>query len=354
MSKPMLCLLIAAHNEEKVLGHTVRSAIQAGMKPEHIYIVNDNSSDQTGKIAKDLVGKQNYLRVRRSGKGLALTKAARRFKLTKRYRWIHLADADGAFSPDYFKVFRRELRRDFAAATGYIKSMPGSTVGQYRVMDYTVGMEIVRRFQSLMGVIAIIPGPTSCFRADVFKKVAFNTGSLAEDFDVTLQIHRQKLGPIQFIEEAVAYTQDPMSFRDFIRQIHRWNKGILQGIFRHRIGTKLSGIDAYLMYQLSLNLAMFVSYGIMLPIVAIDRGPLEIVSATFVIDVALTAIIVTLTAFKAKRWDILNAFPQLYAYRWVSLLVFIYSFIEVAVLGRHRNAKHAKQGAWEVVTRAAN
>lgn len=354
MAKPMLCLLIAAHNEEKVLTHTVASAIKAGMDAQHIYIVNDNSNDQTGKIALGLVGKQNYMRVHRSGKGLALTKAARKFQLTNRYQWVHLADADGAFAANYFSVFRRELRKDFAAATGYIKSMPGSTIGQYRVMDYTVGMEIVRRFQSIVGIIAIIPGPTSCFRADVFSKVAFNTGALAEDFDVTLQIHRQNLGPIQFIEDAVAYTQDPMGFKDFVRQIYRWNRGILQGVFKHRIGTKLSGIDAYLMYQLSLNLAMFISYGIMMPLIAINRDPLEIVATTFVIDVTLTAIIAALTASKARRWDILNAFPQLYAYRWVSLLVFIYSFIEVAILGRYRGPGRAKQGAWEGVTRVAN
>ncbi len=353
MRKPALCVIIAAHNEEKVIEHTIRTAIRAGLPAKHIYVVNDNSVDRTGPIALKLLGRKNYMRVHRSGKGLALTKLAKKFELSKRYQWIHLADADGGFAADYFKVFRRELNKEFAAATGYIKSMPGSIVGQYRVMDYTIGMEIVRRFQALTGLISIIPGPTSCFRADVFDKVAFNTGALAEDFDVTLQIHRQKLGPIQFIEDAVAHTQDPMTLRDFIRQMHRWNKGILQGVFKHKIGTKLQKIDAYLVYQIGLNMAMFISYGVMLPVLAFVREPLQIISATYLIDVLLTAFVMLAVASKTKRWDIVNAFPHLYVYRWISLMTFMYSFIEVAILGRDRKPVHAKHGAWEGAARAA-
>src|SRR5688572_10086891 len=100
MRKPSICVIISAQNEEKVLGHTIRSAIRAGMDRKHIYVVNDNSNDKTGAVALRLLGRKNYMRVHRSGKGLALTKLARKFNLTKRYKWIHLADADGGFAPD--------------------------------------------------------------------------------------------------------------------------------------------------------------------------------------------------------------------------------------------------------------
>src|SRR5581483_127072 len=79
--KPKLALLIAAHNEEMVLEQTLRSAIRAGMKPEHIYVVDDNSSDATSQVAKSIIGETNVIKVRRSGKGLALTKAAKHFRL---------------------------------------------------------------------------------------------------------------------------------------------------------------------------------------------------------------------------------------------------------------------------------
>lgn len=352
--KNMICLLISAHNEQEVLGHTLRSAIAAGMKASDIYVVDDNSNDKTSKVAKSILGHENVVRVRRSGKGLALTKAARKFDLVERYKWIHLADADGAFSKNYFKVFRKNLRISNAAATGYIRSLKGSIVGQYRVVEYAIGMDIVRRFQAITGMISIIPGPTSCFRSDVFSKVAFDTGALAEDFDVTLQIHRKNLGTIQFIEDAIAYTQDPLTFKDFVRQIRRWNKGVLQGLFTHKIGTKLSKLDAYLSYQVGLNLAMFASYALVMPVVAAQRGFGEIVAATFVIDVLVAAIVAAFAALRANRWDIFNAFPHLYIYRWVSLIIFVWSFVEVVVLGRDRSKHNKQRGlAWEGVKRTA-
>lgn len=345
--RPMLALLIAAHNEELVLANTVKSAIAAGMPAEHIYIVDDNSTDKTTTIARGLVGRDNTIKVRRSGKGLALTKAAKHFKLTRRYRWIHIADADGAFSPDYFKVFRTSLRSKYAAATGYVRSLPGGPVSQYRVLEYTVGLEIHRRFQAMTHTVTIIPGPTNCFRADVFNKVNFANKALTEDFDVTLQIHRLKLGKIQYIPRAVAYTQDPKNVKDFTKQITRWNRGVMQGIQRHGVGRSFNRLDAYLSYQVAQNLIFFASYCIFIPYVAITHHSLNVVALTFLYDVFMTFMITLAVAMKARRMDILSAFPHIYAFRWVSVGVFLKAFVEVIFLRRFRHT----EGTWSTVQR---
>lgn len=342
-NKPIMALLIAAHNEELVLGKTIESAIVAGMKPEHIYVVDDNSTDKTSLIAAKFLPATNVIKVRRSGKGLALTKAGRKFQLASRYRWIHIADADGAFSPDYFKVFRRELRTEYAAATGYIRSLPGKRISEYRVFEYTVGMELHRRVQSALNVIPVIAGPTSCFRADVFAKVNFDNKSLTEDFDVTMQLHRKKLGKIQFIPSAVTYTQDPKTLADYTKQIRRWNRGGLQSMMKYKIGRRATRIDAYLSYQIMQNLLFFASYLIWVPYLAITRHSLDFVAAAFVIDVLVTFVITYLTAVRTRRWDVVSAFPFVYILRWVSLGVFLQAFVEVVILGKYR--RH--NGTWE-------
>ncbi len=341
--KPKLALLIAAHNEELVLGKTIESAIVAGMKPEHIYVVDDNSTDRTSLIAAKFLPTNNVIKVRRSGKGLALTKAARRFKLAENYRWIHIADADGAFSPDYFRVFRRELRIEYAAATGYIKSLPGKRISEYRVFEYTVGMELHRRVQAVLNVVPVIAGPTSCFRADVFARVNFDNKSLAEDFDVTMQLHRKKLGKIQYIPSAITYTQDPKTLGDYTKQIQRWNRGGLQSMLKYKIGRKPSRIDAYLSYQVLQNLLFFASYLLWVPYLAITRHSLSFLAAAFVIDVFVTFVITYLTAIRTKRWDVMSAFPYIYILRWVSLAVFLKSFVEVVILRKFRSSN----GTWE-------
>lgn len=348
--KKKLALLIAAHNEEVVLEKTIRSAIAAGMDATHIYVVDDNSTDSTSRIARSVLPPSNIMKVHRSGKGLAVTKAAKKFALTDRYQWIHIADADGAFAPNYFRIFRRELRVSNAASTGYIKSLPGKNVSQYRIFEYTIGMELHRRLQAMFNVIPIIPGPTSCFRSDVFAQLNFNTQALTEDFDVTLQLHRKKLGTIQYIPKAVAYTQDPRTVVDFNKQITRWNRGVLQSMIKHGIGKQRTALDAYLSFQILQNLLVFVNYCVWVPyyIATHQSNTANFLAVTFLFDVALTATLATLVAIKSKRYDLLSAFPFVYALRWVSLAIFLRSFVEIVVLKKYRvTSAHY----WEVGSR---
>jgi cellulose synthase/poly-beta-1,6-N-acetylglucosamine synthase-like glycosyltransferase len=331
-----MALLIAAHDEELVLERTIRSAIRAGMKKRDIYVVDDNSSDTTSKLARAILGKENVCKVRRSGKGLALTKGAAKFRLTERYQWIHIADADGAFARDYFHVFRRNLRPKYAVATGYIKSMPGKSISQYRVYEYTIGMELHRRFQTLTQTVPIIPGPTSCFRSDIFAQLDFTVKALTEDFDVTLQLHRRKLGKVQFIPGAVAYTQDPQNVNDFVKQITRWNRGIMQGSHRHHIGFKTQRIDAYLSYQIIQNLVFFINYALVMPYIAFRRHSPALIASLFLFDVITTLILTSVVSLRSRRWDILSAFPQIYILRWLTLFVFLKAFAEVTILRRFR------------------
>lgn len=349
-TKSRLALLIAAHNEEKVLEHTIRSATGAGLNARDIYVVDDNSSDATSPIAEKLIGKLNVLKVERSGKGMAIHRAAERLRLTKRYDWIHIADADGEFDSRYFSELGDNLNDDNAAATGYVTSLPGSIISQYRVYEYALGMEVVRRFQALAKVISIIPGPTSIFRSDVFEKLRFNENAIAEDFNVTLQIHRNKLGNIQYIPDAIARTQDPGTFKDYIKQITRWNRGVMQMIYRHGIGKKLSKVDAYIMYQIFQNLLFFFMYGFWVPFLTFTTGNPGVLAAIFMSDVIVTFSFVIFAASRARRWDILSAFPIIYGLRWVSMGVFIKSFVEVVILKKFR----LDGGVWETVARRSN
>jgi cellulose synthase/poly-beta-1,6-N-acetylglucosamine synthase-like glycosyltransferase len=208
-------------------------------------------------------------------------------------------------------------------------------------------MEIHRRFQALAHTVTVIPGPTSCFRSDVFAKLNFANQALTEDFDVTLQIHRLKLGKVQFIPKAIAYTQDPNTTKDFVKQITRWNRGVMQGVQRHKIGRKVSRIDAYLSYQIITNLLFFFSYCILMPYVAVKRHAPAVMAMGFLFDVAVAFGLTWLVALRARRFDILSAFPQIYLYRWITLFVFLRSFVEVVLLRRHRVTK----GFWSTAGR---
>jgi cellulose synthase/poly-beta-1,6-N-acetylglucosamine synthase-like glycosyltransferase len=345
-----LCLLIPAHNESLVIQNTIRSAIASGMNPEDIYVVNDDSYDDTAHLAAELLGRFNVLTVERSGKGLAIEKAAAAFMLPRRYEWIHIADADGAFHRDYFAKFRLQLNAGYAAATGYLKSAKGSYIGKFRVFEYALGMEVTRRVQVLMNTIQVIPGATSCLRSDVFEQLDFNGGTVTEDYDVTLQIHRQGLGKIQFIPGAVAYTQDPESFRDFIKQITRWYRGGVECMLKHQIGSRVSRIDFYISFQIFQNFLFLSVLLVVMPITALLTHSIFGYAMLFIWDVATMLMACLLIALKVRRWDILSAFPLLYGLKWVNTYAFTKAI--VGAMFKRQTFTH-RGGAWTSPTRVA-
>lgn len=341
-----IALLIPAHNEELVLEATVTSALNAGQSKHDIFIVNDGSRDNTESIALRLVGPTNVLSTHQGGKARALQAGARHFDLTKRYSWIHIADADGHFETDYFKILRKELRVKYPAATGYVKSMHGSLISAYRVIEYTWGMEFVRRFQAWFGLISIIPGPTSIFRSDTFENIEFGHQLLTEDFDFTLQIHRKNLGYIQFIPKAKVQTQDPGSFRDYVKQILRWNRGTWQIIRFRKIGFGRQRIDAYLAFQVIQNFMFFAVYAAVLPYLAIHNHAWLLVSTAFLYDVALFLLLTGFVAYYTRRYEIISAFPFLYMFRLVSICIFMIACFEIMVLRRWQ-PRAAKTIGWD-------
>ena len=331
-----LALVIPGRNEELAIGTTIRLAIKSGQPKADIFVVSDASTDGTRQIAVDLLGKSNVLQIKHSGKAGAINKALRKFDIVKLYRWVHIADADSVFGRDYFRTFRSGLDEQNIAATGYVMSLPGALISKYRVYEYVFGLSLVRRIQSWLGVITVIPGPTSCFRTDIIKELDFETNSITEDFDITLQIHRKRLGRIQFIPKAKTYTQDPETIRDYIKQITRWYRGFFQGVVMHKLGRRGQKIDFFLGAQVLQTLF----YGfelIFLPLFVLfvthDVTPL---SAFFLAEAGLYAIVLVVCALVAKRLDIVVIFPLFYMVRFINMWVFFKTGFEVLVLKKYR------------------
>lgn len=338
--KHPLALIIPGHNEELVIQKTIDSAISAGLSATHIYVVDDNSSDKTAQLARKALGKNHVLTVARSGKALAIKKAIRHFRIKSRYTWLHIADADSAFEGKYFSIMKKELDPEkYVAAAGYVKSMYGGWISKYRAYEYTFGQEVMRRIQHMLGVIPVIPGPTSCFRTDILKYLDFETHNLTEDFDITIQIHRNKLGKIAFISQARTLTQDPKDYRDYVKQIIRWYRGFWQGVLTYKIGRGWQRIDAYLGYQIFEMFAYYFNLLVLLPILLLSGRGAYVIAQTFLIDVALFFVMSLVACASHRRLDIISAFPLFYLLRMTNMVMYIVAFVEVIILRRFREAQ---------------
>jgi cellulose synthase/poly-beta-1,6-N-acetylglucosamine synthase-like glycosyltransferase len=329
--------VIPAHNEEVVIADTIHSAIVAGQDRADIFVVSDGSKDRTSLIARNILGSKNVLSQPQSGKAKAILHSIDHFHIKEYYEWLHIADADGVFDSAYFSELKSRLNRRDVAATGHIQSLKGGWISKYRTYEYTFGLEIIRRIQALFGVIPVMPGPTSVFRTDILDKLDFTVDSLTEDMDITLQIHRQKLGSIAYIPQAKTLTQDPKDLSDYIKQLSRWYRGNFQVIVRHKIGFRPQKIDAYMGYVL-LEQWFLIGALVVVPFWAWwsqNYGPLAIM---FLNDLVLFLSLTVFAATKNDRADVLGAFPLYYVLRFVNLFLFVRSWYEIVVQHKFRTA----------------
>jgi|SRR3989344_379200 len=346
-----ICLLIAAHNEELILDSTLKSAITAGMCRHHIYVVDDNSSDNTYNIAVKRLGKSNVHRVKRSGKALALYKAIGRFRIKKNYTWLHVADADCLFSRNYFRIIRRDLDPNkYCAAIGVVQSLRGGWISAYRTCLYAFGQVVNRRIESFLRVIPVMPGPTSIYHTSILSELDFFARSVTEDFDMTLQIYRKKLGRIQYIKTAVIYSQDPKTVKGYYKQISRWSKGYFQSLINHHIGLKPSPIDVYLAYQIFKTLFFATEILVLFPLRVTIIGSGQLLLIMVASDFLMMLTFAVFGAIYSKRWAVLLYFPAFFVLRAVDMVVFIKEMLAVSFKRLLRIERKLATG-WSVADR---
>jgi cellulose synthase/poly-beta-1,6-N-acetylglucosamine synthase-like glycosyltransferase len=332
-----LCLLLPGHNEELIIATTIRSAIAAGQNVSDIYVVDDCSTDKTRHEAIALLGKDHILTVRRSGKALAVKKAIKKFQLDTKYRWLHVADADSVFGANYFRIYRKKINpKKYAVAVGFVQSLRGNWISTYRAASYTYSQHVNRRIQSKLGMISVFPGPITCFRTDILHQLDFEAHTLTEDFDITLQVHRKKLGKILYIPNAVNYTQDPQTFADFCKQNMRWQRGFFQGVRKYRIGLKPQAIDISIGWQISQALLYLFQMLILVPYIIYATGNWLVLPFVLAADFVLNGIITLASSVVIKRWNLIGALPYFYFLRWVEIVIFVAAFIEIYVLGKFK------------------
>ena len=326
--KPKLALLIPAHNEEMVIAETIKGAKAAGVEAKDIYLVNDSSTDQTEAIAKKMLGYRHVLTVNRAGKALALKSGIVHFQLIEKYQWVQIIDADSIFSLNYFEEITRHFHPDVAAVCGQVKSLQNNWITSYRALEYTIFQDFYKTVQNKFNLVGVMPGPATCFNSKVLAQLDFSNDTATEDFDMTVQVHRQKLGRIVYAPAAHSWTQDPPTLPIYIRQISRWYTGFFQVMKKHRVGSKLRGIDVMLFIQMMDGFFYVAQLALLAAISLLQFGRIDFI-AILATDFMVLFILASYAAARMKRIDLVTPLPFYYALRIVSLVLFVWAAIKV-------------------------
>jgi cellulose synthase/poly-beta-1,6-N-acetylglucosamine synthase-like glycosyltransferase len=341
-----LCVLLPGKDEALVIARTIQSVLDAGMASADIYVIDDGSSDGTATIARSFEGVNVLRNEHNIGKARSIVHANQTYKLSDRYDAICLMDADSIVDSDYYQKVAAAFQRksNVAVVSANTKSIAHNWLTAYRSMIYAMSNFIYKQGQDAMGVITVVPGFAASYSAKVFAQLSWDSDTVVEDMDTTIQVHRKGLGRIVYTPEAVAYTQDPATIRDYIKQVYRWHTGAWQVGKKHKMFTGMSKID-WEFKILMLEGVIFSTFYLLLPLWLLIWPHATLVALVLETTVMMGTSL--LAAAITRRWDIARYCPSFILVRAIDCSVLTYSFVATVVMGK-------QERSWNAVKRYAS
>jgi cellulose synthase/poly-beta-1,6-N-acetylglucosamine synthase-like glycosyltransferase/peptidoglycan/xylan/chitin deacetylase (PgdA/CDA1 family) len=232
---PRVTVVVPAHNEEAVIGKTIRSLLASQYPDVRVLVVDDGSTDSTAAAVKShfhddsrvqLVSKSNGGKASALNVGLAMADT----------EIVVALDADTQFRSDtIFHLTRAFADARVAAVAGNAKvGNRVNLITRWQALEYIISQNLDRRAFELLNGISVVPGAVGAWRRSAVLDVGgFASDTLAEDTDLTIRLARAGYR-VRNAPAAIAMTEAPDTIRGFLGQRSRWTLGTLQAVWKSR------------------------------------------------------------------------------------------------------------------------
>ncbi len=223
-------VIVAAHNEERVIGNIVRN-LKGLNYPQNMYdifVIADNCTDTTAKIAREN-GAKVYERFDpfKRGKGYSLEWMFKNlFELEKEYDAICIFDADNLISPNFLVEMNKQLCNGHKVIQGYLDSKnPNDSwiSGNYSIA-YWISNRLFQLPRYYLGLNCALGGTGFVMRTDVLKEIGWGATCLTEDLEFSLKLVLKGMR-VSWSHEAIIYDEKPLKLSQSWRQRKRWMQG---------------------------------------------------------------------------------------------------------------------------------
>lgn len=323
-----ITVLIPARNEEATIQRCIESVLNQSRQANQIIVVDDASTDNTLKILKKYTKKALILSLNASTghKSHAQEYGMRYVK----GGIVITTDADTVLHPDFVKnIVKKFDDKNVIACAGQVKSMNHNILTACRQIEYTIGQEIHKLAQTHINALFVIPGCAAAFRTKEFKKhIEFDHDTLTEDLDFTYKHHRKNL-KIGFANDAIVYTEDPSTVRDYVTQLRRWYGGNWQNLIKHKkVLNKPNNA-----FELSIIFFEGIIFPFLLLLALIFN--LKVFLFYYLSYTVVVSIFAVYCAYKDKRVDVLLAAPIHLFVSFINYAIFIEQFVKEVLLRKN-------------------
>ncbi|AET65865.1 glycosyl transferase [Desulfosporosinus orientis DSM 765] len=337
-------VVVAAHNEEAVIGPLVENLLQLDYpkKLYDIFVVADNCTDKTALIAKKAGAiVHRRFNAEKRGKGYALEwMFYRLFKMERQYDAIIIFDADNLVKDNFLIEMNSKLCQGHQIVQCYLDSK--NPFDTWVTNTFSIAFWVTNRMLQLArfntGCLSNVLGGTGmCISTDVLKEFGWGATSLTEDLEFSMKALSHGI-KTTWAHDAVVYDEKPLTFMQAWHQRKRWAQGQVDVAGRYFFPLILKGIKERKLMYIDGAIHLF--------------QPALVMIATFfmltnIIDAFQPQYNVFTLVMPWTGWQILSAFQYLYpvaalaldrlpwrAYVGLVLYpVFIYSWIPIVFLG---------------------
>lgn len=228
--KNKFAMIVAAHNEDVVIGKLIESMQNQNYPKElyDIFVIADNCTDKTAEIARKN-GANVFERVNKDkrGKGYALEwMFTKLFKMKEQYDAICIFDADNLVHQDFLKEIDSKMKEGYKVVQGYIDSK--NPDDSWVATSYSIAFWSQNRMFQLarnnIGFSNQIGGTGFAIAMKTLKELGWGATCLTEDLEFTckLVLNGEKVG---WAHDAKIYDEKPLGIKASWIQRRRWMQG---------------------------------------------------------------------------------------------------------------------------------
>jgi len=258
---PMVSIILPVLNEESGILTALESLSKIDYPHDcyEIIVVNDGSTDNSGKLIKGFIEDNPFLHVRfidrleNKGKAASLNEAIR----IASGELIACMDGDSVVRSDILSktvgYFDDELMGSVSVRV--VVRKPTNIIERVIDVEYVVGLSIALKILSFLGIMHVTPGPFSIYRKEVIQKLGgFDEDNIVEDLEIAFRM--QKAGyKLTFCLATCVLTNVPSNFKALFKQRKRWYSGSLLTVWQHKnmiFNKKMGLFGFYIPYNYAL------------------------------------------------------------------------------------------------------
>jgi len=240
-------VLVAAHNEEKVIGALIEN-LKAMDYPNELYdifVICDNCTDQTAEIVKSYgVFACERVNEKQCGKGFAIEWMLKElWTQPKSYDAVVMFDADNLVNYDFLSLMNDDLCAGYEVIQGYLDTK--NPDDSWITASYAITFWYCNRLRQLsrmhLNMSNFLGGTGMCFDSTLLKNMGWGATSLVEDLEFSMRCIQRNVNPV-LNYEAKVYDEKPVTFNASVKQRLRWMQGHFNVARNYFLPLLLAGI----------------------------------------------------------------------------------------------------------------